>query len=285
MNVQATIHKLKEKNILPCDVMRYEKLGGGSSSDVYLLTLNNHMRYVIKSNDKEVIKAEAYFLSEYKHLTILPQLIYVDEEYIVYEFQAGSTIYSRNNKKEMLIKLTTSLINHYQPAKYNDKWGFVAEETNSWQHFLRLLILDANETLEGKLPNEVLQNMLTFVSEKETYKGKPFLLHGDFGVHNFIFENGQLAGVIDPTPVLGDPLYDLLYAFCSSPDDLTKNTIDEAASHVTFGSKAGQALYEEVCIILYIRLATCLRHHPSDFKEYMKAWEQWYTILTVQSKG
>nr|WP_239587430.1 phosphotransferase [Bacillus pakistanensis] len=43
----------------------------------------------------------------------------------------------------------------------------------------------------------------------------PFLLHGDCGVHNFVFKGGSLSGVIDPTPVLGEPLYDLLYAFCS----------------------------------------------------------------------
>jgi len=61
---------------------------------------------------------------------------------------------------------------------------------------------------------------------------EPFLLHGDCGVHNFIFNDNQLSGVIDPSPITGDPLYDFIYAFCSSPDELSKETIDLVVSYL-----------------------------------------------------
>ena len=47
----------------------------------------------------------------------------------------------------------------------------------------------------------------------------------------------MLHGVIDPLPVLGDPIYDLIYAFCSTPEDVTKETIDYAMKQCVFHKK------------------------------------------------
>jgi Ser/Thr protein kinase RdoA (MazF antagonist) len=52
-----------------------------------------------------------------------------------------------------------------------------------------------------------------------------FLLHGDCGVHNFVFDQNTIVGVIDPSPIVGPVLYDFLYAFCSSPDNLNLETL------------------------------------------------------------
>ncbi len=105
-------------------------------------------------------------------------------------------------------------------------------------------------------------------------------MHGDCGVHNFIFNDGELFGVIDPIPVIGDPIYDLIYAFCSSPDDLTKETIDSAVSQLMIKKEKNiPFLYEEVIIGLYLRLGTCIKHHPHDFEEYLKAWYYWKDLI------
>ena len=52
-----------------------------------------------------------------------------------------------------------------------------------------------------------------------------YFLHGDTGVHNFVFRQNQLVGVIDPDPMAGPVIYDFTYAFCSSPDDLDMETL------------------------------------------------------------
>lgn len=78
--------------------------------------------------------------------------------------------------------------------------------------------------------------------------------------------------MIDPAPVIGPPLYDFIYAFFSSPDDLTKETFGEAARYLMTEEKL---LYEEVMIGLYIRLGTCMKHYPGDFEDYVKAWYDW----------
>ncbi|MGQ0440744.1 aminoglycoside phosphotransferase family protein, partial [Bacillus sp. B-TM1] len=87
-------------------------------------------------------------------------------------------------------------------------------------------------------------------------------------------------GVIDPLPVLGDPIYDLIYAFCSTPEDVTKETIHYAMKQCVFHKKESD-LYEEIVIGLYLRIDTCLRHHPKDLEDYLAAWRYWMGEVEV----
>ncbi|PZD97001.1 hypothetical protein DNH61_04965 [Paenibacillus sambharensis] len=90
-----------------------------------------------------------------------------------------------------------------------------------------------------------------------------------------MFDNdGRLCGIIDPQPVIGPPAYDLIYAFCSSPDDLSYETISAAFEQLAVGTKQDR-IYEEVLIGLYFRISTCLKHHPHDLQAYLDAWEWW----------
>ena len=52
-----------------------------------------------------------------------------------------------------------------------------------------------------------------------------YLLHGDAGAHNLVFRDGRLVAVIDPLPTVGEPIFDLTFAFVSWPGDLTMDTI------------------------------------------------------------
>jgi hypothetical protein len=161
-------------------------------------------------------------------------------------------------------------------------WGWTDELTDSWRGFLLNEIIEANRILDSHLEKDEFTFVLNLLEspKRNSLDREPFLLHGDCGVHNFIFNDGQLRGVIDPTPVIGDPLYDLIYAFCSSPDDLTKETINSAVSHLIVKvDKINSILYEEVIIGLYLRLRTCIKHHPNDFEEYLKAWYYWKDII------
>ena len=58
----------------------------------------------------------------------------------------------------------------------------------------------------------------------DKYKFTKKLMHGDFGLHNMLFLNGELVGIIDPQPLIGDALYDLI--FCLLSDELFPYTYD-----------------------------------------------------------
>jgi hypothetical protein len=277
MYIDQICDTLKKENIIASKNTHYKKLNGGSSSEVYLVDNT----YVVKLNEKEVIEEEVNFLRKYQEVKILPKLIYANlaEAYLVYEFKEGDTCYGRKNKKLLLEQLVKNLINNYQIVKRNPKWGSSSDPSDSWYDFLLSRVVEANEMLKEKLLDNDFSVVLTLINKKKAENNMSYFLHGDCGVHNFIFINNRLSAVIDPTPVYGEPIYDLIYAFCSSPDDLTMEVIEAAASHLINGKKSGRALYEDVTIGLYLRLATCLRHHPEDFEDYMKAWTYWREIV------
>jgi aminoglycoside phosphotransferase len=283
MDFQNVIIELTNKEIIQPNLIEFEPLKGGTSSRLYLLRNSNNERFVVKLNEPQILESEAYFLDFYKGINLLPNLVYVEQsyKYIVYSFVSGSANYVRKNKKEILTSLVQSLINNYKPVPNSKGWGWADDVKDSWQDFLLSQVLEAKKTLDSNLEKEDFNFVLELVKSpnRNTFNGEAFLLHGDCGVHNFIYKEEQLVGVIDPIPVFGDPLYDLIYAFCSSPDDLTEETINLATSYLVKGNKSEQLLYEEVLIGLYLRLARCIKHHPNDLDEYLKAWNHWKRII------
>ena len=100
-------------------------------------------------------------------------------------------------------------------------------------------------------------------------------MHGDTGVHNFVFRQNQLVGVIDPDPMAGPVIYDFTYAFCSSPDDLEMETLLASFALLKNVRMDTSRLIEEVVFQLYTRIGICKKVHPHDLEEYLKAWVYW----------
>lgn len=280
MNIETVISELIRDAVITDGETSYRSLKGGTVSDVYLLESAGR-KYVVKGNTEAVIRSEVDFLRYYEGLHMMPELLYTDAlyQYIVYAFIEGEAEY-RGGKKEVLKILVSQLINHYRPAK-NNGWGWVDEPSDSWQDFQTKEVAYAHPIIGSHLEDEV-HAFIANLSLHSTFKGSRYLLHGDCGMHNFIFSEGILHGVIDPTPVIGDPVYDLIYAFCSSPEDLTKETVLEGFQLLRVGQAGEQELFEQILIALYIRLETCLRHHPEDFREYINAFHYWYSIVKTK---
>ncbi|MED2289867.1 phosphotransferase, partial [Bacillus thuringiensis] len=238
---------------------------------VYLLD----EQYVVKLNESDVIREEAYFLQFYKKDELFPKLLYKEplNRYIVYSFLEGTTSCKLGHKRSVLCKLVKEVINKYEVATEVDGWGWKENLLQSWSEFLTTNVIEAHENVRRYISEEEYRTVLN-LANRDAGINQPFLLHGDLGFHNFIFKENKLHGVIDPLPVLGDPIYDLIYAFCSTPENLTKETINYAMKQCVFHKKDCD-LYEEIVIGLYLRIDTCLRHHPKDLEDYLIAWRYW----------
>jgi streptomycin 6-kinase len=105
----------------------------------------------------------------------------------------------------------------------------------------------------------------------EKYPFDKKLLHGDFGTHNFIQEDGKLVGVIDPMPVIGDYLYDLLFAVVSNVDILSSVSLEDLYNLVNEPPEKIKAM---LTIVLYCRISRCLKYHPEDIEIYMEYWNK-----------
>lgn len=92
-----------------------------------------------------------------------------------------------------------------------------------------------------------------------------------------------MIGVIDPSPMVGPLLYDFIYAFCSSPDDITMETLFGAYAYLEQGTVDKLRLIDEVSIQLYCRIGLSIKHHPGDLPEYLQAWRHWREIGQTRS--
>jgi streptomycin 6-kinase len=276
VKIQEIIQELHKQGVINHRCKGFKELSGGTSSLVFVLLEGNSPKYVVKLNNNLTIKYESEYLKFYSNIGLLPKLLYVDKEYIylVYSFKSGQTKYERGNKRNILKPLVKSLINFYQPISTFYGYGYVDEPANSWTEFLIHRAMEAREVIATTLAEEdhiFVHSLINFMDVGEL----KYLLHGDCGMHNFLFSEGLLVGVIDPTPVIGEPLYDLIYAFCSSSDNLDIATIQNAVHLLDSKFIYQRNLNEEVLIGLYFRIATCIRHHPNDLKEYLKWWDYW----------
>jgi len=278
--MESIVNELIREGIIENDVEEFESLKGGTSSKIGYLKLRNGQKFIIKSNAPKVIEAESYFLNVYQDVSLFPSLIFVDPafRYIVYTYIEGE--YDGHFDKKYALKvLVKKVINCYNPAEIQGMWGLMEEPVTSWGNYLLGEIEVASERLNSVLGKEDCQFIRSLVvKSNRNVIDYPFLLHGDCGVHNFIWKNEQLCGVIDPTPIVGTPIYDLVFAFCSSPMDLSKETIIEAAKDMKFPI-AEEKLVEEVMIGLYIRISRCVIYHPKDLPKYLKAWYEWKEIF------
>ncbi|MGH2318040.1 aminoglycoside phosphotransferase family protein [Planococcus sp. SE5232] len=284
MEISTILAYLREEKILPSADWKCTAMSGGTMSEVYLLRLEIGMPVVVKINEEKVTKSEAEFLSFYPFLSLLPRLVAVDPVYrfIAYTYIPGSTDNgSGGNKKELLQALVSGLINQYLPVYSGKGWGRQDAPVRSWQQFLMERVKASEEVLNAYLKKKDLSIVSPSTRDltQNSPKSIPYLIHGDCGVHNFILHEKRLAGVIDPTPVLGWPHDDLIYAFFSTPHELTKEALDAAFEVFTLPLPDRQQLYMEVLIGLYQRLAICVKHHPENFHAYLQAWKYWEGIV------
>ncbi|GAB6451988.1 aminoglycoside phosphotransferase family protein [Bacillus cereus group sp. TH43LC] len=277
MDISTIAAQLVKEKVISHYPTSVKVLNGGTASTVYLLD----EKYVVKLNEAEVIREEAIFLSFYERNTLFANLLYKEplHTYIVYSFLEGSTSCGRGQKRITLSTLVKEVINKYEIVSRIDGWGWKESPVQSWSAFLTKNVVEAHKNVRPYISEEEYRKVLK-LANRDAGINQPFLLHGDLGFHNFIFQGNELHGVIDPLPVLGDPIYDLIYAFCSTPEDVTKETIDYAMKQCVFHKKE-RDLYEEIVIGLYLRIDTCLRHHPKDLEDYLVAWRYWMDEVEV----
>lgn len=285
MDIIQIMNELIQQSILPANTEVLKKLQGGTVSELFLLEAKGK-RYVIKSNEPSVLESEAVYLEFYQKINILPKLLYQDpaNRFIVISFKDGDVLKMVPGKRAILSSVVNDLINQYKEVSVKEGWGWKDEPVSSWKRFVLLRAEEANQTLSGRLEQQDFERVVKLINKSEVYrKQNPSLLHGDCGIHNFLISEGNLSGIIDPSPVIGPPLYDLLYAFCSSPEDLTSDTLLYCANQMkSLGNIQDQELFAEVLIFLFIRMATCIKHHSQDIVEYERAWGYWKTKVHVK---
>ncbi|MCP1311947.1 phosphotransferase [Paenibacillus tyrfis] len=279
-DIHDILEDLRNKRILDSEVKAAHLMKGTTDGRVYTLTINDEPKYVLKLDSPQNICLVEQCVQAYPESRLLPKLLYIDpaKTFMIYPYLTGTTHNERGCKLDWMTLLVKDLLNHYEIDDQTEKWGRLALPRDSWLEFNERSLEGARENIGRLLPTEdydKVQALIERISKVET----KYLLHGDTGVHNFVFHKFKLTGVIDPSPMAGPVTYDFTYAFCSSPDDLNLDTLFAAFELLHHKSINKSRLVEETIFQLYCRIGISAKVHPKDLDDYLKAWEYWKALL------
>lgn len=276
--IHQAIANLQKQQIVPDHVNFCLPLTGGTNSKVYSLgTESNPHQYVIKFNTKEQIEQEVSFYERYRHVKLLPRIVFVDQSfsYFVYTFIPGQIMVNRGSKLTWMKQLIDQFIVHYNKIDIQttdvSKFSIPEQPETMKQSMNWCASVIGDHLTEGdhELIKRIYERRKNHLLHNETY-----VLHGDLGVHNLLFEQGEIKGIIDPIPSIGRRVYELLYAFCSSPDDLSYTILKELCERLQLPI-SNEELVEDFMLALYSRIGTCITYHPKDLPSYVHAWNEW----------
>ena len=235
------------------------------ATDSTVFSIND--KYLIKTVDKKAFKAQIEFFNKYKN-KYFQILKYANEElgYLCFEYIDGK-------KLEKLIKIDVNNIikqiyditSLYRKYDY-DGYGYLFEDVNkSWYQFL----CDEVEYSKKEIQDIDDTKVLKALENIKSYNVDKYLIHGDFGTHNFLFSNN--LKVIDPMCVVGDYLYDFYFAIFSNSLLFTKINIDDILSFFDRKLEYKKSL---LIIVFYIRMSRAHKYDMKNYKKYLEYYNK-----------
>ena len=258
-NVSKIIDDIKinlDKNIDGSSIKYFTD--GVSGSTVF--SLND--KYLVKTMDKLELKTQVTFLNLYSYVDEFVKLLYINETlgFVVFEYVDGVLFKYKSDVK--IVDGLYDIVSNYTLFDY-DYYGYLYEDKKSWYEFLKDETLNEIDMLHNdNLSDKKLEAALLFIKAEITSK---YMLHGDFGAHNFMIDKNNNLKVIDPMPVIGDRLYDFYFAIFSSVKIFKDLSVDYILS---FFDEDITHKRNILLIALYIRMIRAYKYDRDDFDIY-----------------
>lgn len=281
--IYATLQHLFMKGIIETVELQETSEPDEEGKRTYLLNVDGKPKYALRMDTPENIAMAEQLHKAYPDSPLLPKVLYADpvKGYLVQPYVAGTTgdgAAGRGSKKAWLSLLVTELLNRYETDEAAGKWGRLTEPCSSWSEFNERELSKARENLNGLQPAEDCERVALLL-EPLAEAGSKYLLHGNTDARRFVFRKEQLVGVLEPKPIAGPVLYDLVQAFCSTPDDLSLEVLFEAYSLLEVKTADQERLVQEALLRVYCRMGVCAAENRSELDEYVAAWQFWRMLL------
>lgn len=231
---------------------------GVSGSTVFKL----QNKYLVKITDELTIKTQKEFFNYYNE-NYLQKLIHINEElnYIIFEFIEGEKFHLEIDTKALhIFEQLISITLNYKKYDYNG-YGYLFEDYNkSWDEFL----LDEALNSYKEMPEINMDKVYESLEIIKQYKVDKYLIHGDFGTHNFIMQKNKIK-VIDPMCVVGDKLYDFYFAIFSNDEIFNNIELWIILKQFDYEMEYKKAL---LTIVLFIRMGRAKKYDKENFYKY-----------------
>ena len=188
----------------------------------------------------------------------------MDLHYECYEFIRGVHYKEASLDNREAITQIANIVESY-PRYVCDGYGFLEDRKPTWREFL----LDEIEYAAKRIPSISQERVSKALTIAGQYNPEKYLMHGDFGTHNFLVENGKIR-VIDPMPIVGDRLYDFYFAILSNVTLFDKLGFDYIFSFF----KGYDAEYRKalITIALYVRTSRAAVYDKDNLDKYIELY-------------
>ena len=222
-------------------------------------------KYLIKITSRMTVRTQSEFLQKVQHPAFQKLLCYdVDLHYECYEFIKGVHYKDAPLEAREAVLQIANIVEGY-PRYDCDGYGFLEDEKTSWREFL----LDEIEYAQERIPEVSQERVLRALVVAGQYTPEKYLMHGDFGAHNFLTDNGKIR-VIDPMPMVGDRLYDFYFAVLSNTKIFAELGLDYILSFFEgYDVEYRKAL---ITIALYVRTSRAAVYDTANLDKYIELY-------------
>lgn len=241
----------------------HKYFNNGTSSRIFLL----NDKYTVKQASPRLLQSEFLFSDAYKDVEKLQKMVYHDPgfKYVVYSYVPGDVMHVVDDADDLFANIK-DITNSYKTYS-GEEFGFIYEPETSWKDFLKTRVHDCSLRLPEA--DTYLSKVYEAIEALNKFDFDKKLIHGDFGTHNFIKLNGKFEKAIDPAPIAGDKLYDVIFACISNVGLLNKLSVDFLAEYFDEPKEKVSAM---LTILLFCRMSACLAYHKEDFDSYVDLW-------------
>jgi len=225
-------------------------------------------KYLVKITSHSTVRTQREFLSRIAHPAFQNLLCWDDElHYECYEFVVGRHYKEAPLEPIEAIRQLVGIVAAY-PEYRHDGYGFLENEKASWYDFL----LDEIEYAQLRIPDISQDNVLRALRIAGAKNPKKYLMHGDFGTHNFLISN-KMIRVIDPMPMVGDRLYDFYFAVFSNVNIFDSVSLEYCLSF--FGEHEREYREALMVIVLYVRASRAAVYDKENLNKYLTLYQEW----------
>ena len=258
--VVEDLSKKIKRNLRKAEVKFY--MDGWTGAVVFSLD----EKYLIKITNSETIETLEEFLQTnpagaFQHIVCTNTEI----GYICFDFIPGEKYVGHEIEPHEAIRQIAEMVKNYRKYPWAG-YGFLRHEFDTWKEFLA----DEIDYARGCIPSVSINKVIAALDKIGEKKPTKCLMHGDFGTHNFLVNNGKIY-VIDPMPVVGDFLYDFYFAVLSDTDIFTKVGEEYIFSFFDRDMEEKRAL---ATIALYVRMSRAWKYDRENFQAYVKMYEK-----------
>ncbi len=208
-NIGNLINDFKNKLNIELQIQDINVQTPGISSSL-LFNIKNKYLYKIYSNISDYNNSK-YFFDSYKDSCFFQHIIFEIEEEssLCLNYLCGELLYNNDGDYSYLINQIYDIVSNYKI--YDGTYYKLFN--NSYNNFVDYLRETINWNYVEGFDLKCLEKNFDILCK---YNYPSYILHGDFGSHNFIICNNKIK-VIDPCTKIGDKLYDFYCGILSDP--------------------------------------------------------------------